>query len=150
MAYANGRTYLDADSHIMELHDWLASHADPAVRERIGRLRLGGAGRLAEEAVAAATTRRNDPAAAARFDEQVMNAKGWSALGAFDAAERSRALDLLGFDRQLVFSTFSSSQFMWQKDPDVRWRGTRAHNRGIVDFCSQDERLMPVVMVPLD
>ncbi len=150
MAYANGRTYLDADSHIMELHDWLASHADPAVRERIGRLRLGGAGRLAEEAVAAATTRRNDPAAAARFDEQVMNAKGWSALGAFDAAERSRALDLLGFDRQLVFSTFSSSQFLFSDDPELRAAGNRAHNRGMVEFCADDPRLLPVGLVPLD
>ena len=40
-----------------------------------------------------------------------MDAKGWSGLGAFDAGERSRALDLLGFESQLVFSTFAAGQF---------------------------------------
>ena len=31
----------------------------------------------------------------------------WSRLGAFDPADRSHALDVLGFEAQLVFSTFS-------------------------------------------
>jgi predicted TIM-barrel fold metal-dependent hydrolase len=150
MPYAEGRTFLDADSHIMELHDWLASYADPAVRDQIGRLKLGGAGRLAEEAVDAAANRRTDPGAAAALEERVMTAKGWSALGAFDPAERSRALDLLGFDKQLVFSTFSPSQFLFSDDPDVRHGGNRAHNRAMVDFCSHDDRLLPVALVPLD
>ena len=150
MPYAEGRTFLDADSHIMELHDWLADYADPSIREQIGRLRLGGAGRLAEEAVEAAAKRRADPGAAAALEDQLMNAKGWSALGAFDSDERSRALDLLGFDKQLVFSTFSPSQFLYNDDPAVRHGGNRAHNRAMVDFCARDERLLPVALVPLD
>lgn len=150
MPYAEGRTYLDADSHIMELHDWLAAYAEPSVRDQIGELRLGGAGRLAAEAVEAAATRRGDPGAAAALEGQLMTAKGWSALGAFDPEERSRALDLLGFDKQLVFSTFSPSQFLFSKDPDVRRAGNRAHNRAMVDFCAHDERLLPVALVPLE
>jgi predicted TIM-barrel fold metal-dependent hydrolase len=71
-------------------------------------------------------------------------------LGAFDPVERSRALDLLGFDKQLVFSTFSPGQFLYSEDPDLRWGGDRAHNRAMVDFCSQDSRLLPVALVPLD
>ena len=35
MAYASGRTYLDADSHVMELPDFLTSNADPGIRDRI-------------------------------------------------------------------------------------------------------------------
>ena len=35
MPYAEGRTYYDADSHLMELGDWLVQYADPEVRERI-------------------------------------------------------------------------------------------------------------------
>jgi hypothetical protein len=35
MPYAAGRTFHDADSHIMELGDWLTQHADPGVRERL-------------------------------------------------------------------------------------------------------------------
>src|SRR5262245_44616711 len=112
MPYAEGRTYYDADSHLMELGGWLAEFADPDVRERIRPLALGGAGRLAEEAVREAEQRRAAHEAGEAFDGDVMHKKGWHALGAFDAAERSRALDLLGFDSQLVFSTFAATQFM--------------------------------------
>ena len=150
MPYAEGRTYFDADSHIMELQDWLAPYADPSIRERIGSLKLGAAGALAEKAVDDAKARQGDPAAAARLEDKILSAKGWSALGAFDRTERSRALDLLGFHRQLVFSTFSPSQFLYSDDPELRWGGLRAHNRGVTDFCSQDERLLPVAMLPLD
>jgi predicted TIM-barrel fold metal-dependent hydrolase len=149
MPYAEGRTYLDADSHVMELRGWLASYADDAIRDRIGDLRLGGAGRLAAEAVEEAEARRSDPAAAVALEERLLTAKGWSALGAFDPEERSRALDLLGFEKQLVFSTFSPSQFLFSEDPEVRWGGNRAHNRAMVDFCAHDERLLPVALVPL-
>lgn len=149
MPYAQGRTYFDADSHIMELHDWLSAYIDAEVGADVPRLRLGGAGALAEEAVEKAAARRGDPAKAAELEGALMTAKGWGALGAFDAAERSRALDLLGFDRQLVFSTFSPTQFLFSKDPEVRRAGHRAHNRGVIDFCSGDERLLPVALVSL-
>ena len=41
--YVSGTVY-DADSHIMELPDWLESYAEPGVRDRIRPLYLGGAG----------------------------------------------------------------------------------------------------------
>ncbi|HZM40997.1 MAG TPA: amidohydrolase family protein, partial [Acidimicrobiales bacterium] len=107
------------------------------------------AGRMAEAAVREAATRRSDPEARAELEAGVLNAKGWSALGAFDPVERSRALDLLGFERQLVFPTFASSQFLGHEDREVRAAGNRALNRGVVDFCSHDERLMAVAFVPL-
>jgi predicted TIM-barrel fold metal-dependent hydrolase len=147
MPYAEGRRYCDADSHVMELHDWLPRYADPQVRDRIRPLQLAGAGALAEQAVADAAVRRGDPAAARALEEKLMHAKGWNALGAFDPAERSRALDLLGFAEQLVFSTFAPTQFTTD-DPDVLYGGTRAHNRAIADFCSDDARLVAVGYVP--
>ncbi len=149
MPYATGRTYYDADSHLMELPDWLGGYLDPAMADRIGPLQLGRAGRMAQHAVDQAASRRLDDAARAELEDRLMDAKGWGALGAFDPAERSRALDLLGFDRQLVFPTFASSQFLGSDDPEVRAAGNRALNRGIVDFCAQDERLLPVAFVPL-
>src|SRR5262249_22269925 len=112
MPYAEGRTYYDADSHLMELDDWLAGYADPGVREKIRPLHLGAAGALADQAVAEAAERRGDVARAQALEHALMRAKGWSALGAFDPAERSRALDLLGFAKQLVFSTFAPTQFL--------------------------------------
>jgi predicted TIM-barrel fold metal-dependent hydrolase len=148
MPYAEGRTYYDADSHFMELGDWLVRYADPAVRDRIRPLYLGGAGALAEQAVADAEARRGDPDAASALETQLMRAKGWSALGAFDPDERSRALDLLGFERQLVFTTFAATQFV-DEDLELLYGGTRAHNRGIAEFCARDERLIAVGFAPL-
>jgi predicted TIM-barrel fold metal-dependent hydrolase len=103
---------------------------------------------MADRAVADAEARKGDRAAADRLEEHLMSRKGWGGLGAFDPDERTRALDLLGFDRQLVFSTFAADQFVGDKDPDVIAAGTTAHNRGIVDFCADDERLLPVALVP--
>jgi hypothetical protein len=44
MPYAPGRTYYDAESHLMELSEWLPQYADAAIRDRIRPLHLGGAG----------------------------------------------------------------------------------------------------------
>ena len=81
MPYAEGRTYYDADSHLMELGDWLAAYADPDMRDRIRPLYLGGAGALADEAVRAAeATPRAIPSRRPRSKQNVMRHKGWSAL----------------------------------------------------------------------
>src|SRR5579884_1440479 len=95
MPYAEGRVYYDADSHLMELPDWLEEFADQATRERLRPLYLGGAGPMAEEAIREAERRKGDEAAALALEASLMRTKGWHALGAFDPAERSRALDLL-------------------------------------------------------
>jgi len=42
MPYAEGRTFHDADSHVMETPDWLFPFADPDVRPRLRPLRLQG------------------------------------------------------------------------------------------------------------
>ena len=150
MPYAEGRVYYDADSHIMELRGWLQRYMEPEFRDQIRDLDLRGAGALADDAVRRAEARRLDDAdTMAELAAKLLDLKGWHALGAFDPAERSRALDLLGFDRQLVFATFASTQFLGADDPAVRAAGLRALNRGIVDFCSQDERLLPVTFVTL-
>jgi predicted TIM-barrel fold metal-dependent hydrolase len=146
MTYATGRRYLDADSHLMELPGWLEAYADPDVRTRIRPLALGGAGALADAAVADAERRRNEPAGAVD-DADLLGRKGWHAAGAFDPAERSRVLDRLGFDAQLVFSTFAPTQYLGD-DVELVFGGTRAHNRAMADFCSGDARLLAVAFVP--
>src|SRR5438270_11045878 len=114
----------------MELPDWLEQFADASTRSRLRGLNLGGAGAMADEAVKAAAQRKGDTEAAAALEGALMKAKGWNALGAFDPVERSRALDLLGFDRQLVFSTFAATQFPGD-DLDLLYGGTSAHNRAV-------------------
>ena len=151
MAYAGERICCDADSHIMETFDWLKSHADPDIRDRLPGLKLGGAGKMAEKAIARAIEARADAAKTAELRANIIGgAKGWAAYGAFDKEDRRRALDDLGFKRQLVFSTFAQTQFGAEKDPVLRYGGARAHNRAMGDFCAGDKRLMGVAVVPLD
>ena len=147
MPYVEGRTVYDADSHLMELSGWLAEYADPDVREQLRPLYLGGAGAFVQETIAKAEARWDDAGAIASLERDVMNDKGWLALGAFDPQQRSRALDQLGFAAQLVFSTFAPTQFAGG-DLDLLFGGTRAHNRAMVDFCASDRRLLPVGYVP--
>ena len=147
MTYATGRQFFDADSHLMELPGWLEAYADPDIRDRIRPLALGGAGTLTEDAIDAALARKGNSEVARALEESLMSAKGWHGLGAFDPAERTRALDLLGFDAQLVFSTFAPTQYLGD-DLELAFGGTRAHNRAMADFCADDARLLPVALVP--
>src|SRR5262245_59413819 len=127
MPYVENRTVYDADSHVMELDGWLADYADPGIRDALRPLALGGAGPFVREAISSAQARRDDPAATAALEANVMQAKGWSGLGAFDPHERSRALDHLGFAAQLVFSTLAPTQFLGN-DLELVFGGARAHN----------------------
>ena len=148
--YATRAPLLDADSHLMESHDWLQSHADDRTRQLLADLSLGEAGADAPAHIRAGLARIDDADAVAELEEDVMgSAKGWLALGAMSAGERSRALDLIGLDAQLVFSTFAATQFAFSRDPELAFGGAAAHNRGIVEFCSGDGRLLPVGLVPL-
>ena len=152
MSYANDLSVLDADSHLMEPLDWLAGYADADVQAKLRRLDLAGGGDSAtEDLVRRCWARRDDPAETARLAADVVGGpKGYFAFGSMDAAERHVALDQLGFAGQLVFSTFAPSQFQRSPDLDLVYGGARAHNRGMVDFCSGDPRLLPVGFVPLD
>src|SRR5262249_49500736 len=60
-----------------------------------------------------------------------------------------RALDLLGFQRQLVFSTFAPGQSEFARDVDASYAASRALTRGMIEFCAADPRLLPVTFIPL-
>jgi len=148
MAYAGQRTIFDADSHILELPDFLDAYMAPDKRGLLRRDLFDLRKETLQAAVAHAEERRTDPAKAAEAEQSVMKDKGWSAMGAWDPKERSRALDLLGFDAQLVFSTFGTLLYKLSKDLDV-YEGTSAFSRAMTDFCSADPRLLPVANIPL-
>jgi predicted TIM-barrel fold metal-dependent hydrolase len=151
-AYVGDRVVFDADSHLMELPGWLEQYADSYTRERLRPLALGGAGALAETAVAQAAARVNEPASEMGDGRSLLATKGWSAVGAFDPHERSRVLDVLGFSAQLVFPTFAATQFAprpgQDADIDLLYGGADALNRAIADFCASDARLLAVGWVP--
>lgn len=141
---------LDADSHLMEPLDWLAGFADEATRARLAELAFTGSAATAEM-VQQCWDRRLDPVATAKLaDNVIAGPKGYFAFGSMDAGERHQALDQLGFAGQLVFSTFAPNQFRYGGDLDLLYGGAAAHNRGMVEFCRGDARLLPVGFVPLD
>lgn len=153
MTYAHRSAIYDADSHLMEGLDWLRDHADSGIRDRLPDLSklLGSAGAGADKAIVAGQKRIGDPEAVAALERDVIaSAKGWMALGAMDTTERTKALDLLGFRSQLVFSTFSVGLFAFGDDLDVVYGGASAHNRMVAEFCAADARLVPVGFLPLN
>jgi predicted TIM-barrel fold metal-dependent hydrolase len=154
MTYTGNHIVHDADSHLMEPRDWLIRYADPAVRARIELLDLHGLEKQADEAISVQKSGSGNLAANNQGLPELMTRKNWAALGAFDPADRSRALELLGFRSQLVFSTYSHLGMIQthetpRMEPEVLYGMVDAHNRGMIEFCASDERLLPVGFVAL-
>ena len=113
MTYATNRLYCDADSHIMETVDWIEKHADPEIRARLPQLSLVKSATATFDFINEAVEKQKARAQKGKVHTDVVKGtKGWNAYGAFDTAERTKAMDDLGFARQLVFSTFSAGQYL--------------------------------------
>ena len=159
MVYApSHRDFYDADSHVMELPDFLKAYADPDVREEVWSVRYT-ASLVTDEEVAQIVAQggRHTPehvrAQIALGDKLIESSKEIQALGAFDGVDRRTAMDMLGFRRQLVFPTHSAAQpfsVSSKITPRVRYGAARAVNRHMAAFCSEDRRLMGVAVVPLN
>jgi predicted TIM-barrel fold metal-dependent hydrolase len=166
MPYIEGRLVHDADAHIMETPNWLRDHADPGIRDRIAIPGYVNELRQTSEDDADNTRQlANLEAAFQRIAEkhasaeyraveaaEIMNRKNFAATGAFIAEDRGRALDLIGVASQLIFNTFHNSRlFRWEQGDDLElaYGVARAHNRGMLEFCSADRRLLPTCYVPL-
>ncbi|MGB6555488.1 MAG: amidohydrolase family protein [Candidatus Binataceae bacterium] len=159
MAYApDNRAFYDADSHIMELPDFLQRYADPELRAEIPAVSYS-ASLVTDEEVAEIIARggRHSQEHVAELlalgDHLIERSKEIQALGAFDSPERSVALDMLGFKSQLVFATHSLAMPFSPSSkisPRIRYAAARAHNRHMAEFCSRDSRLLGVAAAPLD
>jgi predicted TIM-barrel fold metal-dependent hydrolase len=146
--YVGDRSVLDADSHVMELTDFLDDFVDPEFKDRLRDVTSDRLAGVLTDAIAKSEARHSDTEVAKLAEERLLRDKGWHAMGAFDPVERSRVLDLLGVEGQLVFATFATARFAG-KDEDRLYAGSSAQNRAMANFCSQDERLLPVAFVPL-
>ena len=152
MTYAGDRTICDADSHLMELPDFLTAHADRAIRDALPSLGATTTGifdpgdHAGQRAHDSETVRK----LTALGDNLTKGPKWHDALGAFNGAERGGALDLLGFERQVIFSTFCARLIFGAADLNVGYGAAAAHNRAMAEFVDADARLIGVAMVPLD
>ncbi len=152
MTYAGARLILDADSHLMELPDFLSAHADAAIRERLPSLNEALTGQFDPRANASHDGHPEDVVQKlVELGDNLTRGPKWhDALGAFSGKERSQALDLLGFRRQVIFSSFCARLIFDAPDLELRYGAASAHNRAMAAFCGHDQRLIGVAMVPLD
>ena len=143
----------DADSHLMELPDFLERNAAHGDRERLPSLadiRLADVGEKMRSFEGAGGHPPETVAELVALGERITRGPKWhDALGAFNGTERGLALDLMGFQRQVVFSSFCATKIFTARD-DIRYRAAAAHNRSMAEFCDGDKRLIGVALVPLD
>ena len=155
MTYAGDRRIIDVDSHLFELDDFLAAVATDDEAAHIRPMDEQTELPVSLEAIERGREylrRRNDDAEVMAQFESTMFDIGrnpWSRLGAFDPADRSHALDVLGFERQIVLGTFSFHQIAHTDDAAALEVGARVHNRAMGRFCSHDDRLLAGGYVPL-
>ena len=143
----------DADSHIMELPDFLTAFADPDVRDRLPAILPGDDNATVDGLPPAGVTAHSVERVAqlkALGSRILAGPKWYAALGAFNCAERGIVLDLLGIRRQIVFSSFAAASLTQWKDQDLRYGGVRAFNRAIKNFVDGDSRLLGVGLLVLD
>jgi predicted TIM-barrel fold metal-dependent hydrolase len=140
----------DADSHVMETADWLTSYADAGIKDQLLPLELDSAGAGAAELMASLPGLWEEHRTLDIGADVISGPKGWMAPGALDTQVRSRVLDALGIEVQLVFPTFAPVQFAYSKEAEILYGGARALNRAMADFCSSDRRLKAVGYVPLN
>ena len=169
MTYApDNRNFYDADSHVMELPNFIIDYADKEFKDLIPPVNYK-ASLVTDEEVEIIVknggkhSKEHVDAQIALGDRLIAESKEIQALGAFNREDRSIAMDMLGFKKQLVFATHSvvtpfrdlrgKAKYVdkqgVQVTPELRYGATRAHNRAMSDFCSEDSRLMGVGVIPL-
>jgi len=155
MTYAENRIIIDADSHVIELDDFLhkaALESDlPLLPSMSSQKQLPVIQAGLDRGRELFLKRQKDPEIMAKFESSLLdNTKsGWNRLGAFDPAERSHTLDLFGFKIQWVLPTFSFHQIAHVTDPAVLEVGARTLNKAMGTFCAKDPRLCAIGYIPL-
>ena len=155
MSYAEHRKIIDADSHVIELEDFLISAAKEEDKKIIPSMSSQKVLPVVEAGLERGKElfkkRQENPEVMAKFEEAIFdNTKsGWNRIGAFDPSERSHAMDMFGYSIQWILPTFSFHQIAHSQDPKVLEVGSKTLNRAMAQFCMSDERLKAIGYVPL-
>jgi len=155
MSYAEHRKIIDADSHVIELDDFLTLAAEESDKPLIpsmdsqDQLPVVQAG--LDRGKELFKKREENPETLAKFDKLILdNSKsGWNRVGAFDPKERSHALDVFGYAMQWILPTFSFHQVAHTSDMKVLEIGAKTLNKAMAGFCEHDERLKAIGYLPL-
>jgi len=151
MPYVENRVVHDADSHLMELSDCLDAYLDPKFRSDYDELPKLKAWPRDGKLPKWANAQHDNPEFREGAGANILLRKNYEALGAFRPADRPRALDLLGFSSQLIFTTWCLGNFGLEEEGrvDLAYATAQAHNRMMADFCSVDRRFLATGYVPL-
>jgi predicted TIM-barrel fold metal-dependent hydrolase len=145
--YVGSRQVIDVDSHLMEWPSFLADHAPSGLAGRLPPIRGGLTGLDLDTP---GPTEQERAELVALGGDVIRRGPKWHrALGAMDPQDRSAALDQLGFERQVVYTSLCSFLFSID-DPALRYAAYGAHNRAVAAFCHDDPRLSGVAMCDLD
>ena len=149
MPYVEGQTIHDADSHVMELPGTINRYLDPKARAAFAE--KTGRGDKSTHWSEKFEAQHQDPEFQAGAEANILLRKNYEALGAFNASDRPKTLDYLGFTSQLVFTTACLSNFGLEQmgEVDLALEAARAHNRMMTEFCGVDRRLLATGYVPL-
>src|SRR4029078_9825764 len=130
--------------------DCLDDFLDPKFRARYDDLPKLKAWPRDGKWVTASRAKQRDPEFRAGAAENLLLRENHEALGAFERTDRPRALDLLGFSSQLVFTTWCLGNFQLDDtDTDLAYATAQAHNRMMANFCAVDRRFLGTGYVPL-
>ena len=151
MTYSGERLIFDSDSHLMELPDFLSAHVSQKIKNRLPDFRELLTGQFDPESHAGKLghSPENVKKMMALGNNLTKGPKWHEALGSFNGTERGLAIDLLGFRRQVIFSSFCARLIFGAEDDELAYGAAAAHNRAMQDFAGQDERMIGVAMVPL-
>ncbi len=151
MPHIADRFVHDADAHTMETRDWLTPFCEDKFKEQIASLFNRGFDRQGDS-YQKTIDLHDEPAFRAQDEEEFMARKNLMAIGSFRKEDRSQAIDLLGVQSQLLFPTSANvhlESLEHGDDMNLLYAMARASNRAQIDFCSADNRLLPVCNVPL-
>jgi|TARA_B110000902_G_scaffold136482_1_gene157964 predicted TIM-barrel fold metal-dependent hydrolase len=149
MPYVENQTIHDADSHIMEVPGMVAGYLEKKHLAAFNEKNHASPQQLAWAKEAQAL--QDDTEFRAGDNANILLRKDHHALGSFRKEDRPKALDLLGFTSQLVFTTEALSNYGLEHsdESELALATAVAHNRMMADFCAVDKRLLATGYVPL-
>ena len=131
MSYAQHRKIIDADSHVIELDDFLMAAAKEEDKSLIPAMSSQKELPVIQEGLDRGrelfAKRQEDPSVMAKFEDSILDNRksGWNRIGAFDSGERSHALDVFGYSMQWILPTFAFHQIAHTDSSEVLDRGAQ-------------------------